>query len=1338
MQQARYIPSASIPVAAAQAAVMADLASYQGIYYQMGQPDVTFAMETSLDTQTASYPLDKTPFFAFAYGAYVYLSALATMQQVTPTLSGATKVSDLWDQYGVSAAQLFDANQNTLVTKLFDDSALAVPQMYATVQSDSLQSIVNDPQWQSFHLTVPGLAVLNQEVSLGAGGDLSAPTTRTVAATATDSLNSVAQRAHAAVAALGVANAGTAGLWRQGAVFTVGTKQYTMGANDKLADAAQALNVTVEALALANQWLTNIFAGNVTLQVNDIAISDGDTLASLAQLVSTDVPTLANANANVGNLFAPATEIQIGLETQPAPPSGTDTLASYAATNHVTLAQLGQANLATAFSDSAQPLIPGALQQTNAPQFCTYVAASADTTDSIAAKFGTTAATLTALNQGLPGLLNGADVVPGGRWICPPMQADAHGLNSLQTLKGLATAYNILSGGQPDVATLAQANAATLGLLAAQLSLPQWGLTTSENETFNSLVNRLAAKNILTSHNTAYTVSDVALALAETPDLVNPAAVVTPVPPVAVNSNEVAITPRFTQAVIPLAVNVTTTRDSQWVDPDFANVSSVSQAVTSIRPEPDQVQGGETNAPFTFNQFANALQTAIKGLFVATGSPPAEGDSPNANTFWAVNLGNPAGPQLNYQFNGGDTEYFALPPLSTSLQGGTVNIKPYVSGQTPPLSGPEQAQTFKAVDMDVWLDTFLQGIDLFLSPAYAVPAYALSPDDVTSVITDKKNLAQKLSQLVTWVLQGPQQTSLHDAQAAMQQALLTQLSSAFTVDTLVQVPVTVTSNTTDPLMAPRLSGKVGLADGTSQQLPNAFSFSTAKVALTNGAATATFLFSVKAPASSKDAALDLQYNVTELELPDPHAVIGDYEGSSWLKFLQPLPVQFETSSSLIGNVDIPIPLRAYPSPLLMVAQTATASYPDPGNTDDLVRWDATTTWAHQDADQDEIALRMEVATSDPGALNRTLDTTDSDALFAALAQFIAVWPAVSNDLARLTTRAPDAPPDPIASGALAAFAMMVDAVTTVWPAALLAAEPRPAADNVAAEILPGTYEYTLLRQLDSEPDLSTLTVIANAANPATLWPEFAVDDGSGNGMQPLTLTSSTSSQAIYTYPANVPKGQSLTYSLTLPKLDVVMIPDFELSASVTRNADLVSTPTNSLFIYSTPYIGFPSPLIPLLVVGEDFPIGSGSTEQLESALTTFFEGLLDRPTTPGTKRTLRVAGSYGYQITQGVSAGAASAVRGLKSAIAANKVELVPRLPIVLVPTVELEINGDNNASIAAFAKNLSDFIVQWDGQVQPSHANASLFFDVCLFSANAGSNNKPLLIVSSVQYSLE
>ncbi|MBI3422134.1 MAG: LysM peptidoglycan-binding domain-containing protein [Acidobacteria bacterium] len=1122
MQQARYIPSLSVPVAAAQAAIKADLASYQSIYYQLAQPDLTCALQTSLDTQTAAYALDKTPFFAFAYGAYVYLAALASMEAVQPVLDGTVTVGALAGQYGVTAPQLFEANQNTLLSKLFDGAALSVPQMYATVQSDSLQSIVSAPQWQSFHLTVTGLAALNAQVPLGAGVDLSAPAARTATAASTDTLNAVAQRAHAAVAALAVANAPTPGLLKQGTVLTVGTQQYTLAENDTFANAATQLNATVEAVALANQWLTNLFAGSVTLQVTDILSGAGDTLAGLAALVKSAVATLATANAQVQNLFAPTTDIQIGLNTQAAPPTATDTLASWAGKNQVTVAQLAQANLAQTFINGAQPTIPGALQQptgvAGAAQYSTYVAAEGDTLAGIAQKFGTTAAALTALNAGLQ-----TEVTPGSRWICPPMQGAAQGQNAQHTLAGLAAAYNT------DVVTLAQANAATLGVLAAQIALPQWNLTTGAYETFNSLVNRLAQANILTEAGAAYTVAGVAQAVATLANLINPQALITPVPPLALDSNAVTITPHFAQAVFPLAVNVSLNRNPQWVDPDFANVAAVAQSTYSVRPEPDQSE--DENAAFTFNQFATALQSALDGLFVATGDPLAEGDELNASTFWAVNFGNGAGPQLGYQFQGGQTAYFALPPLSTALLGGPVDIIPYVSGphvsgphvsgphvsgQTPPFTGPAQTQTFQAVDLDVWLNTFLQSIDLFLSPAYAVPAYALSPADVVAVIEHKKSLAQKLAQRVTLVLQDAPTGSIDDAQAALQQALLTQLSSAFTVDTLVQVPVGVTSAVQNPLAAPRLSGQVVLAQG-DQQLPNAFSFSTAKVGLTEGGATATFLFSVKAPAAHKEAQLNLQYSVNEMELPDPHSVIGDYEGSSWLKFIQPLPAQTGTCNSIIGNLAIPIPLRAYPSPVSLVTQSAQQSVPLPASAAELLHWDFGFVYQHDDAQQDTplVAVTFNAGAQTPPRAAPT--DVDVQAIFQALAQFMSAYPALKNDLALLPLTPPGAAPA-TARAAVRAFAQLVSWVDAAWQAQSL---PN------AALLVTDTFNYQLQKQqsADAAPVLTTLTLAAvdpatgqAKPNPSQLWPD--VFASYNNTEYQLAQLAANAAQAVYQYPAS--------------------------------------------------------------------------------------------------------------------------------------------------------------------------------------------------------------------------
>jgi LysM repeat protein len=1118
MQQARYIPSTSVSVASAQAAIKADLASYQGIYYQLGQPDVSFALQTSLDTQTAAYSLDKTLFFAFAYGAYVYLAALASMEVVQPTLDGTVTVGALAGQYGVTAPQLLEANQNTLVGALFNGATLIVPQMYATVQGDSLQSIVNAPQWATYDLTVEGLATLNQNVPLGAGVDLIAPAMRTIAAANADTLNAVAQRAHASVAALALANAPTPGLLKQGTVLTVGTQQYTLAENDTFAKAAEQLNATVEAVAVANQWLTNLFAGSVTLQVNDILIAANDTLASLAQLVGSDVATLATTNAQTQNLFAPTTEIQIGINSQATPPAPDDTLASWVGKkeNLVTIAQLAQANLATAFINGAQPVIPGVLQQqAGAAQYSTYVAAEGDTLDGIAQKFGTTTDELNALNAGLQ-----SSVTSGSRWICPPMQGGANGQNKQNTLAGLASAYNILTPTQqPDVVTLAQANAATLGVLAeVEITVQQWQYKTSQFDTFNSLVNRLAQAGILTAAGEAFTVADVALALADTPNLINPQAIVTPVPPSASNSNAVTITPHFTQLVFALSVNVLANRNPQWVDPDFAQVTSVYQSSYSVRPEPDQSE--DENAAFTFNQFANALQSALEGVYVATGDPLAEGDGPNASTFWAVNFGNSAGPQLSYQFQGDQTAYFALPPLATSLLGGPVDIIPYVSGQTPPFTGQAQTQNFQAVDPDEWLNTFLQSIDLFLSPAYAVPAYALSPTDVVAVIGHKKSLAQKLAQRVTQVLQDAPLGSIDDAQAALQQALLTQLSSAFTVDTLVQVPVNVTSATSDPKVAPRLSGKLILAGASDeQQLPNAYSFSTAKVGLTEGGATATFLFSVKAPAAHKEAQLNLQYSINELELPDPNEVIGDYEGSSWLKFIQPLPAQTNTCDAVIGNVDIPIPLRAYPSPVSLVTQSAQQSVPLPASAADLLNWDFGFVYQHDDAQQDTPLVSVTfnaVAQTLPPAVPTDVDV---EAIFKALAQFMSVYPALKNDLALLPLTQPGATPA-TARAAVQAFAKLVGWVDAAWQSQSLLGDALLVTDTF-------NYQFQKQQSADMQPVLTTLTLAAvdpvtgqSKPNPSQLWP--VVFASYNNTEYQLTQLSANNSQAVYQYPTATP------------------------------------------------------------------------------------------------------------------------------------------------------------------------------------------------------------------------
>jgi LysM repeat protein len=977
--------------------------------------------------------------------------------------------------------------------------------------------------------------------------------------------------------------------------------------------------------------------------------------------------------------------------------------------------------------------IPGVLANTSPDQYCTYTAGAGDTLAIIAAKFDTTTGAITALNPDMTG------VTPGSLWICPPMIGNAGGYNAARTLSGLAAAYNT------DVTTLGTSNAATLGVLASGVAVTIEGVstTTNNNSTLNGLLNIVLAAGV------DATLSDVIDAVKDVSDLIAAAAMVAPIPPPSPASNDTAITPGFTDAVFQITVNVVAARDPRWVDPDFVDVPSVRRVSYSVPPQPDQT-GGDGQAAYTLTQFATLMQASLPGLSVATGEPAAQGEDPeSANTIWGVNFGNGAGPKITYDFQGAQTQYFALPPLSTALVGGTVPIKPYVPGQG--LGTTAVNQTFQGVDLDVWMNTFLSACDLMLTPAYAVPAYAIDPVDTVTIVSTKESLAQRISDRIAYVLQVPAEGSLDDARAAMYQALLSQLSSAFTVDTLMQVPVTVSSAYTDPLVAPRLSGKIHLSEegGGGQSVPSAFSFSTAKVALTQPGATATFLFSVKAPAQFKVANLDLQYVVTELELPDPKTTIGEYEGSSWLKFILPL----ESASSDIGDVSIPVPLRSYPSPVTLVSQTATQSVPVPQSATDLLGWDFDFVYRHDDAEQDTplVAATFNGVT-DPLAMLGGTNGLDLNAVFAALAQFISSWPLLKDDLATLTSLAPGTT-NATALAAVRTFETLMVNVADAWAQS-------PMALGLALEMQTFTYQMQKGQTDDTNPTLTTLTLTSidtgtgqPAPNPFALWPEvYAVVNGAEEQLTPAG--SPTATQAVYDYPAGIPAATDLAQRFAYAWPDGVIGPQGEngfasdagadqtfqfdgvnifsqqsgiAGVAITRNLSLVEgTPTNTAFVYRTPLVNFTSSAIPSVFAGTPIAL-SGAPMPVGQALGTFLETLFTSHNQwqPTDTLTIRFAAAYSYALasTPGGNGGALQTLDTL--------------VPITLVPSYDFNPSTDWNWNDEnSFVSRIQAVVDAWQAANNPVETNGSYLFDLTVIAS--GGQLQPLVQATSLQYALE
>jgi LysM repeat protein len=1402
----KYLTNATLSSVRAARNIATDVKTYLRAYYQTSQPDVGFSLSTTLDPDGQGKPVNHAlpilPFREFVMGAWVVLDALSATEPVVSSPQNATtSIGSVAGDFDVALADLFNANGAALYSTVFAQAELTIPKLYTTVAGDSLSSIA-----KAQNINVDDLARQNPWATLSTTIDLEAGP-RTVPPETGDSLASIAGRFQCSVSGLATSNS-EAPLTNDLQISVAGIGVTTNGDSfSSLVTKFTGLSVTIPEIAIANQTIPGIFQSPASLTIHDIVPLAGDSLGSLEQRFTFTVQMLAEANQDLANLYATGTSLYIGSgEAVPAPGDGA-TLAQFAAQNNIPLPALGLAlydglqpanppavNGNVLLAESAKLTIPATVTNNGVNKNAPYRALSSDVDiATIAAKFDANPAVLGKLNVDLPNLfLAGIDVGAGGSnqkiktdenstfaslvnafaaigvtvtpeslaqdnataklvrptglWLCPPMIAIAAN-NGKDTLASIATRYGMVTpDGKPDVARVARTNAAVKGFIAPDVTLNHGGkpFLTNLNTTFNALI------GIFTDPGgTAPSIDDLAAAFADVA-LVPANALVLPCDVESVAS--VTITPSFSSPIVRVGVTVTETRSPDWIADAFKDVSSVSSSTFDV---PPLTTGDGDGQALSLDAFATAVETAIPGVWVATGDPAIETDDASQRRLWLVNFERAGTSPLEFHFLPSSlVRSFAIPPLSTSLASGTALVTPYVSGQG--LSGTAQPLTFASIDLDVWGAQFLAAMDLMLSPIYAVPASEGAPEDLETIIAAKRTLAASISGRVQYVMDGggPGEHGGEDprraeAIAVMGQELLVTLSSAYTINSLVQAAVKVASPFTDPVTAPRLSGKPTLNQPDSSTSVRNASLSNAKVPLAqtteSDPALATFLLTVQSPAQQRSTVADLSYAVAEIEIPAGPPDPDGYQSSSWLTLVHPL----DDTNGKVPGVTLPIPLRAYPLPPTLVSQKASASFPDDPTVDQVYRWEANVVYSHQDADQDTGRLKLEVGVP-LGTGDNQSALNDSDPIFLALAQFFAVYPALKTDLALLTQLAPGSAPSPVTTKAVTAFATIAFSVAAAWPtnAIVPSAVRRFASRELSTEIVPGVYAYSLTHTGDTS-DLLELDLIADADNTATLWPTLFVNTtGKDTDFDELSFISSSGATARYRYPRGVKRGLTLQYKVSLAraqpatteiqndglaKLDIVMIADINTSVAVDRNADLIEGETTCpLFVYSAPYTTFSSPLVPLLLVTEDFDIGPGQLNGLESALQTFLTSLLHRPAAPsGSTRTLRLNAGFGYELVSVIAAGA-------------DNVDHVPKsittfMPVVLVPSVELTINGDSTTGtdISAFALNLSNFIVDWDSKVKPSHTKAAVVFELTLFSTSEDSENKPLLEMRSVRYLL-
>ena len=566
----------------------------------------------------------------------------------------------------------------------------------------------------------------------------------------------------------------------------------TIAAGDTPAGIAARFGVSVAELGETNADADVLNTG-ARIQLPDGSqdtIAAHDTLGSIAAAHGLTAGALAAANAESTVLLRPGT-LSSGYMARAG-----DTLAGVAAAFGVTAADAGGANT----------YVPGLLapDQSVLLGHSSYAVQAGDTFASIAAITGATVAGIAAANATTTGLLTAGQTVAIPRHVVLG-GTGPHQVAAGETLAGIAGRSGV------QVTALGSANSDVTGLLASGVQLgytPPGGrgcsTATAPHDTLSTVALRL--QGMLAADGVTRQLTVALLAEAnQTVACLAPGAVLL-VPPADVTFSA-PVTASNPAVVFPLQTAVTLRRTAN-VDPALAGAPAVTSVTTPLAPALPEGAAGQTLALL---QFATAFEAAF-------GQPPPSQPQLKLTTtgsgssgtrtqqLLAVRYGSAA---LNYTIAGATPSFFAPRPLSTALWSspGPIPIRGYTRGQ---LLGPAQPTSFTGADLDGWAQAFLAQLDLVLSSDYAIAAYTLDPAGYSALVQAKHTLAAAVRDSVDVVLQaapGPG-ADLAAAQDALYQRLLVTLSAAYQVDTIVQLPVTVTAPdgwTGDT--APRLRGQ---------------------------------------------------------------------------------------------------------------------------------------------------------------------------------------------------------------------------------------------------------------------------------------------------------------------------------------------------------------------------------------------------------------------------------------------------------------------------------------------------------------------------------------------------
>ncbi len=478
----------------------------------------------------------------------------------------------------------------------------------------------------------------------------------------------------------------------------------------------------------------------------------------------------------------------------------------------------------------------------------------------------------------------------------------------------------------------------------------------------------------------------------------------------------------------------------------------------------------------------------------------------------------------------------------------------------------------------------------------------------------------------------------------------------------------------------------------------------------------TFLLEIASHAQYANLALSLSFPLGQLEyaISTPAPWAAGYEESDWLSFILP-------PTGSVGTVDIPIPLRAYPTPptvddhQIVPAPSAPSAQPTLAS---IRAYTYELTYTYSRAAQDQMSLSVtynQLTIDDPtAAASGTAAIPD---LAQCLAQYAAIAAPLNADLTTLAA-APTGPSAP--TNAVKTFAAQASAVAAAWKAWQA---PVPAPLGASHVVLQSTGAG------------GQTQVVVKAATPGAPLPTVTPVGQEPTFQLPGTAHTVTTFQAAA---GTTPPVDQFTYETPTGSLDVIQQQSAWGSVTVTRNQALLGgQSTNPAFIYQIADARFYSPAVPLVTYRAPFNLALVTTRltpapssKLWALLAGFFAELLGvtaaSPATGGPG--LRVAVSFGTLL-----AGAPTASAGASASI-------VSLLPVLLSPVATFNPQVDLLAQ-GGLCNRLVLAMNSFLSTNKPATLGARWVLDVSVYTSLAAegtpSPRPPLLELTDVQLAL-